>query len=109
MQKAPSDLPAAAAGAPDEPPSKSQRKRDSHALQALGERLVALSDEQLRRVPLTEPLAEAIALARRVTAREGRQLLHRLNPLRKSHAPKPLFAPRAGRRLGPGGRDQVCP
>lgn len=73
VQKAPFDLPAGSAEPSDEPPSKSQRKRDSHALQALGERLVALSDQQLERVPLPEPLAEAIALARRVTAREGRR------------------------------------
>ena len=73
VQRAPSGLPAAATEPSDEPPSKSQRKRDSHALQALGERLVGLGDEQLRRVPLTEPLAEAVAVARRVTAREGRR------------------------------------
>lgn len=54
-------------------PSKSQRKRDSHALQKLGVQLVALTAEQLRRIPMPETLAEAIDLARKITAHEGRR------------------------------------
>ena len=54
-------------------PSKSQRKRDMHALQALGERLVELPASQLERMDLPPELVEAIALARRITAREGRR------------------------------------
>ena len=46
--------------------SKSQLKRESHALQDLGKRLAALPAEQLHRVPLDEQLSEAIALARRI-------------------------------------------
>ena len=37
-------------------PSKSQRKRDAHALQALGVQLVALSAAQLARLDLPEIL-----------------------------------------------------
>ncbi|MFN9774797.1 MAG: ribosome biogenesis factor YjgA [Burkholderiales bacterium] len=59
--------------APDDSPSKSQRKRDMHALQALGERLVELPASQLERIELPPELVDAIALARRVTAREGRR------------------------------------
>jgi ribosome-associated protein len=46
--------------------SKSQLKRESHALQDLGKRLAALSPELLARVPLDDQLLEAIALARRI-------------------------------------------
>ena len=46
--------------------SKSQLKRDSQAIQDLGKRLVALSAEQLARIPLDEPVREAIALAHRI-------------------------------------------
>lgn len=54
-------------------PSKSQVKRDMHALQALGKELVDLSSSQLRQLPLPEKLYDAIALAQRTTAREGRR------------------------------------
>ncbi len=50
----------------DERPSKSQRKRDAHALQALGQRLVASSPEKVAAMGLDEGLLEAIALARRI-------------------------------------------
>ncbi len=54
-------------------PSKSQRKRDSSALQALGERLVALTRDKLAQLPLSERLLEAIQEAQRITAHEGRR------------------------------------
>jgi ribosome-associated protein len=63
----------AADDALDEAPSKSQRKRDMHALQALGVRLVALPLEKLRRMDLPIELLEAIELAQRITSREGRR------------------------------------
>ena len=46
--------------------SKSQLKRDSHAILNLGKRLVALPAEHLGRIPLDEPVLEAIALAHRI-------------------------------------------
>jgi ribosome-associated protein len=59
----------------DEPqydgPSKSQKKRDSHALQDLGEQLVALSDTQLKRIDLPDNLRLAIEETRRTRSREG--------------------------------------
>jgi ribosome-associated protein len=68
-----------AAGVADTPadeydgPSKSQRKRDSHALQTLGEQLVALSPDKLKRMDIPGNLLEAVSLAQRTTSREGRR------------------------------------
>jgi ribosome-associated protein len=49
--------------------SKSQRKRESHALQALGEALVALSPERLAGMPLPQALLEAVLEAQRIRQR----------------------------------------
>jgi ribosome-associated protein len=46
--------------------SKSQLKRESHAIRDLGKRLAALPADQLARIPLDEPVREAIALAQRI-------------------------------------------
>jgi ribosome-associated protein len=49
-------------------PSKTQRTRDAHALQALGDELVALSAAQLARLDLPEALHEAVVAAQRMRA-----------------------------------------
>lgn len=54
-------------------PSKSQIKREMLALADLGKQLVDLPAERLRKLELPEPLHEAIRLAQRTTAREGRR------------------------------------
>ncbi len=54
------------------PPSKSQRKRDAHAFQALGGQLVALSAAQLTRLDLPEALHEAVVAAQRMRAHGAR-------------------------------------
>lgn len=54
-------------------PSKSQRKRESTALQDLGEELVALSKERLAKIEMPERLKDAILEAQRITAHEGRR------------------------------------
>lgn len=54
-------------------PSKSQIKREMHALLDLGKQLVELSPERLKQLPLQERLYEAIRLAQRTTSREGRR------------------------------------
>src|SRR5512137_1547826 len=54
-------------------PSKTQRKKEMHALQALGQQLVDLSRDQLARVDLPEELREAIDFAHKVTSHEGRR------------------------------------
>lgn len=57
----------------DEPPSKSERKRQMHALQKLGETLVALDHARLARLTLPDPLRAAILEAKKITAHEGRR------------------------------------
>jgi ribosome-associated protein len=54
-------------------PSKTQRKKEMHALQALGQQLVDLSRDQLARVDLPDELRDAIDFAHRVTSHEGRR------------------------------------
>lgn len=54
-------------------PSKSQVKRDMHALLALGRRLVDLPAARLAKLDLDEPLRDAIALAQRIHSHEGRR------------------------------------
>lgn len=55
----------------DERPSRTQRKKEVEALQALGERLVALNAAQLGVVPLPDELREAVLEAQRIRSREG--------------------------------------
>jgi ribosome-associated protein len=59
--------------ADEEPPSKTQRKKEMTALQDLGEELTRLNDAQLAEVPLPETLREAIVEARRITKHEGKR------------------------------------
>jgi ribosome-associated protein len=55
------------------PLSKTRRKKEMHALQALGEALVDLTPAQLAGLELPEPLADAIAAARHIATFEGRR------------------------------------
>jgi ribosome-associated protein len=52
-------------------PSKSARKREADAAQALGTRLTSLKESELQALDLPEKLVEAIQLARRITSRGG--------------------------------------
>jgi ribosome-associated protein len=52
-------------------PSKSQRKRDAHAAQDLGEKLIGLRDSELVALDLPEMLVDAIREARKTTGRAG--------------------------------------
>jgi len=54
-------------------PSKSSRKRESNALQDLGEELMALSREQLIKLELPEELYESIRIGQSITAHGGLQ------------------------------------
>jgi len=58
---------------PYDRPSKSQRKRDVHALQDLGTDLVDLNADQLAQFDLPERLLEAINEAQRIHNFEGRR------------------------------------
>jgi ribosome-associated protein len=53
----------------DDRPSKSERKRNAHEAQALGEELVRLKELDLKAFALPEPLYDAIVEARRITSR----------------------------------------
>lgn len=59
--------------ADDDRPSKSELKRQSHALQTLGEQLAALSAEALSRIEMAESLRDAIAELQRTRSHEGRR------------------------------------
>jgi ribosome-associated protein len=68
-------------------PSKSQVKREMHALLDLGKELVELSTDRLKQLPLAERLYEAIREAQRTTSREGRRRqIHFVGKLMR-HAP----------------------
>ena len=63
-------------------PSKSARKREHHALQALGEKLIDLPESKLRDIPLNDDLLAAVLQAKRITSRSAqrrqRQLIGKL-------------------------------
>ena len=85
-------------------PSKSQRKRDAHALQALGIQLVALSAAQLARLDLPEALHEAVVAAQRMRAHGARtrqmqyigKVMRQLEPSVLSRIRAALTSGRAG-------------
>jgi len=56
-----------------ERPSKSQIKREMHALLDLGKELVELAPSRLKQLPLAEKLYDAIREAQRTHSREGRR------------------------------------
>jgi ribosome-associated protein len=53
--------------------SKSQVKREMHALQALGERIVDMNEKQLASIPLSEEMLDAIHIARKMPPKEARR------------------------------------
>ncbi len=55
------------------PKSRSQKKRDSHALKDIGGELIQLSAGQLKRIPLNEDLQEALKIMAKITDNEGRR------------------------------------
>lgn len=73
-------------------PSKSQLKREAHALQDLGRTLVELPEARLNALPLDDNLRDAVLLARRIHARSGkkRQLQYIGKLLRKGE-PQPII------------------
>ncbi|MEX0901047.1 MAG: ribosome biogenesis factor YjgA [Gammaproteobacteria bacterium] len=74
-------------------PSKSQKKRDSLALQALGERLVELSPHQLDHIEIPAGLRDAVDAARAISARGGRKRqLQYIGKLMRSVDPEPIRA-----------------
>ncbi len=51
--------------------SKSELKRDAHALTEMGEKLLNLTAKDLKKIPLTSALEEAIELAHKIQSKRG--------------------------------------
>jgi len=75
----------------EERKSKSQRKREMLALQSLGEELVQLREEQIRRIAISEDLREAVLFARHLKKREAlRRQLQYIGTLMRDADPEPI-------------------
>jgi Uncharacterized protein conserved in bacteria len=55
------------------PPSRSQRKRDSLALQQLGETIAEAAPHIQAKLPLSDDMRAALAEYRRISSREGKR------------------------------------
>lgn len=73
-------------------PSKSSRKREMHALQVLGEQLVALTPDQLKRVELPDVLHDAIRAAQGFRMEARRRQLQYIGKLMRKVDPAPIQA-----------------
>lgn len=77
----------------DEKPSKSALKREMTELQALGEDLVALSKDQLKKIDLPDNLRDALRDAQRFTRHEAlRRQLQYIGKLMRAIDPEPIRA-----------------
>jgi ribosome-associated protein len=75
----------------DDLPSKTQRKRQMHELQALGEALVELSDDQLASMDLPERLRDAVLDARQASKHEARRRhLQYIGKIMRTVDPEPI-------------------
>jgi ribosome-associated protein len=85
-----------------EPASKTQLKREMHALQQLGESLAELSEERLAAIELPEPLREAVQVLRRTRSHEGRRRqVQYVGKLMRTADVEPIREAVAAARLGP--------
>jgi ribosome-associated protein len=81
---------------PEEGPSRSARKRDSEELQSLGEQVAELPNVTIAKLPLPEPLIDALANAKRIGSFGGRRRhLQYIGKLMRRHDPDALDAARA--------------
>ena len=108
---APGRSPAQDADAPfdeDGRPSKSQRKRESHALQTLGDEVAALPASRLNALELPESLREAIREFHRTKSHEGRRRqMQFIGKLMRQVDPAPLQEAVANFKLG-GAQDALA-
>ncbi|MGE0559608.1 MAG: ribosome biogenesis factor YjgA [Burkholderiales bacterium] len=89
-------------GTPD-PLSKSQRKRDMDALQAIGEELTQLNEQQLATVDLPESLRDAVLAARAMKRNEARRRqMQYVGKLMRQVDPAPIRAKLDGWRSASG-------
>ena len=85
---------------PDEKPSKTQLKKQSHELQDLGEALVELPADRLAALPAEESLIEAIREYKRTRTHEGRRRqMQYIGKLMRHTDPAPLREAVAALRL----------
>lgn len=88
------------------PPSRSQKKRDSTALQVLGSKLADMPESALKRLVLTPRLMEAILDYKRLTKHEARRRqLQFIGALMRDQDSDPLF--RAVEDMEAGNRSQA--
>ena len=74
-------------------PSKSEKKREMHALQELGEALVALSPERLSKIAMPENLRDAVLEAHRLHKHEAlRRQMQYIGRLMRDTDPVPIRA-----------------
>lgn len=77
----------------EDQPSKSRRKADAHALQALGAELVALPASRLAQLQLPEALRDAVEAAQSIKAHEGlRRQLQYIGKLMRNVDAAPIRA-----------------
>ncbi len=71
--------------------SKSQMKREMLALQSLGERLVGLAEEQLKRIEMPQELREAVLFAKTIKKGEAlRRQIQYIGALMREADPAPI-------------------
>lgn len=74
-----------------EAPSKSQLKRDAHALLDMGKEIVGLGETELATIPLDSTLRDAITHARKITSNSARKRqLHYIGKLLRKADPDPI-------------------
>jgi ribosome-associated protein len=74
-------------------PSKTQRKKEVHELQSLGEALVSLTDDRLSALDLPERLRDAVMEARRIKSHEARRRqMQYIGKLMRGVDPAPIRA-----------------
>jgi len=88
-----------------EPLSKTQKKKDALSLQALGERLLTLSAEQLKNIELPSDMFNAVTLAKKLKKHGARlRQMQYIGTLMRKYDPKPVQE--ALQRMEQGNRDQ---
>ncbi len=82
-------------------PSKTQRKKESHDLQSLGEDLIALPDDRLDGLPMNESLLDALRTYKQTRTHEGkRRQMQYIGKLMRRADPEPLREAVAALKLG---------
>ena len=82
-------------------PSKTQLKKDSHELQVLGEALVALPDNRVVDLPISERLRDAVTEYKRTKTHEGkRRQMQYIGKLMRKDDVEPIREAVAAMQLG---------